>query len=66
MRKTRDPISGLRENLLDSGLADVDDIKVKRLCQLVQSTPLPLTKISAQNVRFLTSFKPLPYLIRIS
>lgn len=27
VRKTRDPISGLREKLLDSGLADVDDIK---------------------------------------
>ena len=28
VRKTRDPISGLREKLLDSGLADTDDIKV--------------------------------------
>ena len=28
MRKTRDPITGLREKLLDSGLADTDDIKV--------------------------------------
>ncbi|XP_031557748.1 pyruvate dehydrogenase E1 component subunit alpha, mitochondrial-like [Actinia tenebrosa] len=27
IRKTRDPITGLRETLLDSGLADVDDIK---------------------------------------
>ena len=28
VRKTRDPILGLREKLLDSGLADTDDIKV--------------------------------------
>lgn len=28
MRKTRDPIVNLREKLLDSGLADTDDIKV--------------------------------------
>ena len=28
VRKTRDPISNLREKLLDSGLADTDDIKV--------------------------------------
>ena len=44
VRKTRDPISGLREKLLDSGLADVDDIKVKRLCHPVYSKPLSLTK----------------------
>ena len=28
IRKTRDPIMSLREKLLDSGLADTDDIKV--------------------------------------
>ena len=28
VRKTRDPILGLREKLLDSGLADTEDIKV--------------------------------------
>ena len=28
IRKTRDPITGLREKLLDSGLADADEIKV--------------------------------------
>lgn len=30
MRKNRDPISNLREKLLDSGLADTDDIKVPK------------------------------------
>jgi len=54
VRKTRDPISGLREKLLDSGLADVDDIKVKRLCHLVYGTLLSLTKSSARNVGFNT------------
>ena len=41
VRKTRDPISGLREKLLDSGLADVDDIKVKKIVSSsVQHTAL--------------------------
>ena len=30
IRKTRDPIMSLREKLLDSGLADTDDIKVSK------------------------------------
>ena len=41
MRKTRDPIAGLREKLLDSGLADVDDIKV-----LFQTAELAKQRIS--------------------
>lgn len=40
VRKTRDPISGLREKLLDSGLADVEDIKVKRLSTSAEHTAL--------------------------
>ena len=32
VRKTRDPILNLREKLLDSGLADTDDIKVPKSC----------------------------------
>ena len=36
MRKTRDPISNLREKLLDSGLADTDDIKVPKQWAVLQ------------------------------
>ena len=63
VRKTRDPISGLREKLLDSGLADVDDIKVKRLCHLVYSTPLSdkeqrskLLGFKTESIRKLSNF----------
>lgn len=50
VRKTRDPISNLREKLLDSGLADTDDIKgiekdakeeVEAAVQAAQSDPDP-------------------------
>ena len=53
MRKTRDPISGLREKLLDSGLADVDDIKVKKIVSSSVQHTLSLTKSSARNFRVL-------------
>lgn len=50
MRKNRDPISNLREKLLDSGLADTDDIKriekeakdeVEAAVQAAQADPIP-------------------------
>ena len=53
VRKTRDPISGLREKLLDSGLADVDDIKVKKIVSSSVQHTLSLTKSSARNFRVL-------------